>query len=450
MVDHPLFQTAPADVHKTLGRWILTDGFPFVYDAERSHDAFMVDAVTGQEYLDLFSFFASMPIGHNHPGLHDADFLERLQRVAVVKPSNSDLYTPAMADFVATMGRTMPAPFEHMFFIEGGALAVENALKVAFDWKVRKNMDKGLIPREGDQQRGTKVIHFRAAFHGRSGYTLSLTNGFSVEKTQYFPKFPWPRVTTPALRFPLDEHNLASTKAAENLSLSEIRKAFADHPDEIAAILIETIQGEGGDNHFRAEFLRALRQLCDQNEAMLIFDEIQCGMGMTGKWWAFEHYDVHPDLFSFGKKAQVCGIASTTRADEVASCFKVASRINSTWGGNLVDMVRCQRYIEIIEQEDLLSNAATIGAYLLDRLLELQAGYRLVSNARGRGLMCAFDMPNTAKRAELLKRLFENKVLVLPAGSQTIRFRPVLDLTREHVDLAITRIKAALDAMTAR
>ncbi|MCA9653612.1 MAG: L-lysine 6-transaminase [Myxococcales bacterium] len=447
MADHPLYQTAPADVHEVLRRWILTDGFSFVYDADRSHDAFIVDAITGDEYLDMFSFFASMPIGHNHPGLRDPAFLERLQRAAIVKPSNSDLYTPAMADFVLAMGRTMPEPFAHMFFIEGGALAVENALKVAFDWKVRKNIAKGLIPAEGDQQLGTKVIHFRTAFHGRSGYTLSLTNGFSVEKTYYFPKFPWPRVSTPALRFPADEHNLAATVAAEALSLSEIRKAFADEPNEIAAIIIETIQGEGGDNHFRPEFFRALRQLCDDNEAMLIFDEIQCGMGMTGKWWAFEHYDVHPDLFSFGKKAQVCGIASTERANEVDSCFKVSSRINSTWGGNLVDMVRCTRYVEIIEQERLLANAAEVGAHLLQRLLELQDTYPMVSNARGRGLMCAFDLQDTAQRARARQLIGDQKVLILPAGSQSLRFRPVLDVTKDHIDLAISRIKLALDQL---
>lgn len=447
MVDHPLYKTAPADVHKVLGRWLLTDGFSFVYDAERSHDAFIVDAITGDEYLDLFSFFASMPVGHNHPGLHDADFLARLQRVAVVKPSNSDLYTPAMADFVETMGRTMPSSFAHMFFIEGGALAVENALKVAFDWKVRKNMAKGLIPREGDQQLGTQVLHFRTAFHGRSGYTLSLTNGFSIEKTHYYPKFPWPRVTTPALRFPLDEHNLNSTVAAEALSLSEIRKAFADNPNQIAAIIIETIQGEGGDNHFRTEFMQALRDLCDEEEALLIFDEIQCGMGMTGKWWAFEHHGVAPDIFSFGKKAQVCGIASTTRVDEVASCFQVSSRINSTWGGNLVDMVRCTRYIEIIEQDSLLENAAAMGAYLLEQLMELQDSYRMVTNVRGCGLLCAFDLPNTAQRARALQLLAEAKVLLLPAGSQSIRFRPALDIKREHIDLAISRIKKVLDKL---
>jgi L-lysine 6-transaminase len=447
MPTQPDYRTPATQVHEVLSRWMLTDGMPLVYDPARSHGGFIVDGRTGEEFLDLFSFFASMPLGHGHAGLADPAFHARILEAALVKPSNSDIYTQPMADFVATFARTLPAGFSHLFFIEGGALAVENAIKVAFDWKVRKNIAAGRCPDNPEPTLGTKVIHFRGAFHGRSGYTLSLTNGFSIEKTYYYPKFPWPRVSTPALRFPLEEHNLASTIASETLSISEIRKAFADNPNQIAAIIIETIQGEGGDNHFRPEFLRALRQLCDEQEALLIFDEIQCGMGMTGKWWAFEHYDVRPDIFSFGKKAQVCGIASTGRVDEVASCFTVPSRINSTWGGNLVDMVRCTRYIEIIEQEKLLDNATAVGAYLLERLMELQASYRMVSNVRGRGLMCAFDLPNTAQRARALQLLFESKVILLPAGAQSIRFRPALDLKREHVDLAIQRIKLVLDKL---
>ncbi|MEM9456970.1 MAG: L-lysine 6-transaminase [Myxococcota bacterium] len=449
MVDHPSYQTAPTDVHEVLRQWILADGLPLVYDAARSHDAFVVDARTGQEYLDLFSFFASMPIGHNHAGLCDTAFLARLQQAALVKPSNSDVYTPAMADFVRAMGRTMPQAFSHLFFIEGGALAVENALKVAFDWKVRRNIAKGRIgPDAGDDpQLGTRVVHFQMAFHGRSGYTLSLTNGFSPAKTQYFPKFDWPRVSTPGRRFPDTPQNIAATEAAEAQSLAEIKKAFADHPDEIAAIIIETIQGEGGDQHFRPEFFAQLRELCDTEEALLIFDEVQAGMGITGRWWAFEHMGIAPDVFSFGKKAQVCGLGSTTRVDEVDSVFKVSSRINSTWGGNLVDMVRCQRYIEIIEQYDLLTNATEVGGYLLEQLRGLEDTYPHVSAARGRGLMCAFDLPTPEARDQALQLVSEQHVMILPAGARSLRFRPVLDFSRDHVDLAITRIKAALDKM---
>jgi L-lysine 6-transaminase len=435
------FQTAPSAVHATLAKWMLVDGFSIVYDTARSHGAYLVDATTGTEYLDVFSFFASMPVGHNHPKLHDPAFLARIQAAALTKVSNSDVYTPAMADFVTAIGRTMPAGFEHLFFIEGGSLAVENAVKVAFDWKVRKNIARGLCKGTDDDLIGTKVLHFRNAFHGRSGYTLSLTNGFAREKTQYFPKFAWPRVDTPAMRFPFDDAAKADTIAAEKASLAQIDAAIATHGHDIAAILIETIQGEGGDNHFRPEFLAALRKICDEQDILLIFDEIQCGMGITGKWWAFEHTGVTPDVFSFGKKSQVCGIASTGRVDEIDSCFKVPSRINSTWGGNIVDMVRATQYIAIIEEDKLLDRCRDTGEYLRESLHALAKRRAMVTSVRGRGLMCAFDLPSTAVRAACVKHsMLDEKMLVLPCGPQSIRFRPVLDVERAHIDDAIARL----------
>jgi len=435
------FQTAPSAVHAALAKWILVDGFSIVYDTARSHGAYLVDAATGTEYLDVFSFFASMPVGHNHPKLHDPEFLARMQAAAVTKVSNSDVYTPAMADFVTAIGRTMPAGFEHLFFIEGGALAVENAIKVAFDWKVRKNIARGLCKGTDDDLVGTKVLHFRNAFHGRSGYTLSLTNGFAREKTQYFPKFAWPRVDAPAMRFPFDDAAKAEVIAAEKASLAQIDAAIAMYGHDIAAILIETIQGEGGDNHFRSEFLAALRKICDEQDILLIFDEIQCGMGITGKWWAFEHTGVAPDVFSFGKKSQVCGIASTGRVDEIDSCFKVPSRINSTWGGNIVDMVRATQYVSIIEQDQLLNRCRDTGEYLRESLHALAKRRPAVTNVRGRGLMCAFDLPSTALRAACVKHSMQDEqMLVLPCGPQSIRFRPVLDVEPPQIDEAVARL----------
>lgn len=441
------FSTGPGEVRETLGKWMLTDGMPLVYDAAASHDAFIVDAVTGTEYLDMFTFFASMPVGHNHPGLKDPSFVERLTAASAAKVSNSDIYTPAMADFVAAMGRTIPEGFKHLFFIEGGALAVENALKVAFDWKVRKNVARGLADGDTDVQLGTKVLHFQNAFHGRSGYTLSLTNGFARSKTMYFPKFDWPRVPTPAMRFPCTGDNLTATVTDETESLAKIREAIAADPHGIAAIIVETIQGEGGDNHFRDEFFVALRQICDEHEMLLIFDEIQCGFGITGKWWAFEHQGVAPDIFSFGKKTQVCGIAAGPRVDEVDSCFSVSSRINSTWGGNLVDMVRCTRYVELIEEFKLVDNAATVGAHLQAGLRELEATVPMITNTRGKGLMCAFDLPSPDDRAKLLDLCYAEKLLVLPCGPASLRVRPPLDCTKEHIDLALQRLRTAISAM---
>jgi L-lysine 6-transaminase len=440
------FQTDPKSVHDALRAKLLVDGFTFVFDPENSRGSRLVDARTGDEYLDLFSFFASLPIGFNHPGMREPAFLEKLTAIAVAKPTNSDVYTQALADFVTAFSRTLPArpgsesPFKHLFFIDGGALAVENALKVAFDWKVQKNMRRGL-----SESLGTRVAHFHNAFHGRSGYTLSLTNTFDPRKTRYFPKFDWPRLPAPHLRYPITPDVLAEVTQREQAAIAALKEALRAYKNDVACVILETIQGEGGDNHFRGEFLRALRNLCDEEEILLIFDEVQCGFGLTGRWWAFEHFDVWPDIFSFGKKTQVCGIAATTRCDDVDSVFKVPSRINSTFGGNLVDMVRCTRYIELIEREDLVSNAARVGN---DVLRSLEALARelpsLVSNVRGRGLMCAFDLPTTELRDRAKKAIFDEKVIMLASGARSLRYRPVLDFNKADVDAAAERLTRAL------
>ena len=149
--------------------------------------------------------------------------------------------------------------------------------------------------------------------------------------------------------------------AAEKQSIKEIKDALLNNKDDIAAIIIEPIQGEGGDNQFRKEFFMQLRQICNENEILLIFDEVQTGIALTGKMWAHQHF-VKPDLLSFGKKTQVCGVLSTDRIDEIEeNVFKKPGRINSTWGGNIVDMVRFQRILEIIEEEDLVKNCENDG-----------------------------------------------------------------------------------------
>ncbi|MDX1630998.1 MAG: L-lysine 6-transaminase [Thermoanaerobaculia bacterium] len=426
---------SPQQVHETLRRHMLTDGFEMVLDLEKSQGSWLFDSLSQREFLDFFTSFSSYPMGYNHPKMKDPEFRERILLAATMKPSNSDLYTTQMAEFVEIFSGTLPPAFRgHLFFISGGALAVENALKTAFDWKVQKNL------RTGRGEKGTKVLHFQGAFHGRSGYTLSLTNT-DPTKTRYFPKFDWPRVSTPGLRFPLTDEILAETAEAEERSIREIEAAFRDHPHEIAAIIIEPIQGEGGDKHFRGEFLRALRSLADENDALLIFDEIQTGFGTTGRYWCFEHFDVEPDLFAFGKKTQVCGIASSNRVDEVDSVFRVSSRINSTWGGNLVDMIRCQRFVEIIQEDELLANAADQGKRLLRGLRTIAEGHEGMTNARGRGLFVAFDLPDGAVRKRVLDNLREQGLLGLPCGPRSIRFRPPLVVTAEEIDEALDRVE---------
>jgi len=425
----------PTEVHKTLSKHMLADGFDLVLDLKKSKGCRIYNSRAGKYMLDCFSFFASAPLGCNHPKLTTPEFIKKMGELAVNKPTNSDLYTTEMAEFVdAFRKHAVPDYFKHLFFVSGGALAVENGLKTAFDWKVRKNIERGK-----SEKLGTQVIHFKEAFHGRTGYTLSMTNTFNLNKIKYYPMFDWPRIINPKIKFPLNKENLKNVKELEKQAISEIESAVSKNPGDIAALIIEPVQGEGGDNHFRKEFFLELRRLCDEHEMMFVLDEIQSGVGLTGKMWAHEHFDFKPDILAFGKKTQVCGMMVGERVDEIKdNVFNVPSRLNSTWGGNLIDMVRCQKYLEIIDEENLIKNAETQGKYLLECLEELSQKYSdKISNARGLGLMCAFDLPTPEKRDELQKKLYAKDLIVVTCGATTIRFRPPLIISSEEISEAL-------------
>lgn len=430
----------PSEVREMLGRHVLADGLDLVLDLTRSSGSRIVDAVTGRRYLDLYTFFASAPLGINPPGLvDDPTFMAELGAIAANKPANPDTYTTAYAEFVETFTRVLGDPaLPHLFFVEGGALAVENALKVAFDWKSRHNEAAGRSP-----ELGTKIMHFTKAFHGRSGYTLSLTNT-EPNKTARFPKFDWPRIDVPAIVHPLHDH-LDEVIRAEEIALEQVRGAFARYPHDIAAFIAEPIQGEGGDNHIRGEFFQQLKEIVHDHDALLIFDEVQTGGGATGTAWAYQQLGVTPDIVAFSKKIQLGGIMAGGRVDEVAdNVFTVSGRINSTWGGGLTDMVRSRRNLEIIEAEGLIDAAGPKGQHLLDGLqsvvdqLAAQGHPNAVRNIRGRGLFVAVDLVDRSTRDAVLHDLQVNEgVLALACGERSVRFRPALSITQTELDEAV-------------
>ena len=425
-------------VHERLAKHILADGYPIVMDMDKSHGSYVVDE-NGIEYLDLFSMFASTAIGYNHP--HLMAKIDFLGRNAVNKPAMSDIYTKDYADLIDTFERVaMPKELQYLFFISGGTLAVENALKTAFDWKTRLNFSKGI------EKEASDVIHFKQAFHGRSGYTLSLTNTKDPRKYEYFPKFDWPRIENPKRIFPVTEDNLCKVVEAEKRAIEQIENVLETRKNKVACIIIEPIQGEGGDNYFRKEFFQKLREICDREEILLIFDEVQTGMGMTGKMWAFQHYDVIPDVISFGKKTQVCGIlANKEKLDQIPNnVFKESSRINSTFGGNYIDMLRFKLILEVIEQEKLVENAAEKGKYILSKLNEIAKETKKIHSVRGLGLFIAFDFSSDLDRSEFIKTCFENHMIILPCGENSVRMRPHLNISEEDTNKAIEIIKLAL------
>jgi len=428
---------SPSKVLEEIEQHVLLDGFKIVVDLDKSRGSYLHNAVSDKRLIDLYGFFGSMPIGFNHPHFDDPAVQRDLLRAAKVKIANSDVYSEGYAEFVETFERVVGLPpLERYLFIEGGAPAVENCLKAAMDWKVRKNMAAG------HGERGTQVLHFRHAFHGRSGYTMSLTNT-DPRKTDLFAKFDWPRVSCPHMDFSLPESEReADVITREQNAEREIRDFIDQRGIDICAIIIEPIQGEGGDNHFRGEWLQKLRTICDENDILLIFDEVQCGMGATGRNWCCEHFNVVPDLLAFGKKAQVCGVMAGPRLDEVKdNAFRLSSRLNSTWGGNFTDMVRSTHFLRIVEKEHLVENAAKVGGYFLDQLRDLQKEEPLISAARGQGLFLAFDLPDGKTREEFWKGFFDLGVLTLRSGENSIRFRPPLDITAEVVDEAMDAMR---------
>ncbi len=432
----------PKHVHETLDRHQLADGMELVLDLEKSRGIWLHDGRSGRDYLDAFTCFASMPLGYNHPGTFEPQFVEEMARAARANPSNSDLYTGEMAAFVdAFASRVTPAEFPHHFWVAGGGLAVENALKTAFDFKARKLGRTSFDEDVND----LAILHFRHAFHGRTGYTLSVTNTLP-DKVGLFPKFDWPRVHNPAIEYDLDGGIANDIEGEEKKACDEIEAAFKKY--KVAGILIEPMQGEGGDNHFRPEFLAKLRRYADEQEALLIYDEVQTGFFGSGKPWFWQHPGVAPDVVSFGKKTQVCGIYASRRVEEVENhVFKMSSRINSTWGGNLTDMVRCRKYIEIIEQDNLAANITSIGKKVIAGLRDIARESGAFGNVRGIGSLIAFSFDNPQARADMLKALYENTVIALPCGKVTVRFRLPLIMTEQEADTLLDRTAASVHAL---
>lgn len=412
-------------------------------DFDRSEGCRMYDRNVGRLLIDFATHYASLPLGYNHPGFFEEDYEKELLRVSRIKVANLDVLSESYSEFLETFIRVVgPAGFPKYFFIDGGALANENAMKAAFDWKIHRNI------RNGKGERGTDIVHFREAFHGRSGYTLTVTNTTDPNKTKYFPKFDWPRVLNPKMRFPMTGENLSLTLEDERIAREELERIFAAKADDIAAILVEPIQSEGGDNHFRREFLQYLRELADAHDALLIFDEVQTGMCMTGTPWAWQGIGVQPDIFTFAKKAQVGGMVCSDRIlEEPKNVFNTPSRISSTWGASLTDMVRSRKYLEIIERENLLENVRERGAELLEKLHGIAERTELIYNVRGRGLLIAFDVTAPEMRGKIIEELQRNGLLLLVCGDRSIRFRPPLNVTSDVIDEALDIFEKTLETM---
>ena len=426
------FSTSTSTINKCLNKQkYLFDSFPIVWNIQKSQNSFLYDIHTNEEYLDFHGGFGSNPIGWNHPkltkhfssGLWNKHFLN--------KPANCDFYTQEYIEFIDKFQTTIiPKNYPHLFFIDGGALAVENALKIAMDWKYQKN---------GDNNEDLSIAHFTKAFHGRSGYTMSLTNT-EPHKTKNFTKFNWPRFLPSIKTGTLPQNQ----EVYDEFAIGEVEKYFKEHHKSIAGLIIEPIQCEGGDRHFTKYFLQNLQRLCNEHDVLFILDEVQTGFYTTGKTWCFQHYDLEPDLVCFGKKSQQCGVFGGKRLDEIQNhCFNTSGRLGSTWGGNHIDMIRSSKIIDIIKEDNLELNATERGNQWSDEMKMIQSNK--INNIRNLGLIMSFDCESTEKRNQLLDILKKNKLLALGAGENTIRMRPNLAVSKTDISNCVQKTIKGLE-----
>ena len=406
----------------------------FVWDRKAPATGPFCTDPDGNTILDFASHVGSNTLGYNHP-----DLTELAQKIARIDP---DRY--AGTDFICAHGKTphksdIPTPshlheklleitkqfgYTKAFLSNSGSEAVENAIK--FCYQYRKNYGYGFT--------------FNGAFHGRTLGALSLNRSKNLHRSWY-PQIPY------IVSFPYDscqgENCNYGNKAMKNTDAIELMldpKKGLITPEEVAFIIIEPIQGEGGYNIPEAKFIKSVANTAKKYKIPLICDEIQSGMGRTGKWWACEHFGIKPDLITTGKALR---IAATIGKEKIFP--KAAYRIGSTWGeGNAIASAIGYKTIEIIQKRKLLKNAQVMGDYFLKQLIDLKTKYQSISDVRGIGLMDAIDFKTQKQRDQFQNIALQKGLLLLSCGYKVVRLLPPLDVTKREIDLALNIIEDVL------
>ena len=375
----------------------------FVYPLviANGHDCIIEDP-DGNKFLDFTSNIGACPIGYSHPDVMEV--LAEYSTNGTHKIAGQDFYSKEHVDLAETVSTILPQNFK-TFFINSGAEAVENAIKIAY---------RRMGPLPG--------ISCLGAFHGRTLGALSFTSSRPVHKYN-FPEFPVKRI-----KF--------CTKD-DDPEIDSVESLLKEN--KIAFILTEVVQGEGGYYVASKKFIKNLRRCATRYGVPLILDEVQSGIGHTGKWWAFEHYGVTPDIMSTAKALQV-GATMYNKKLEPAD----RSALSSTWGGgSRIDMAVGARTIKVIKRDKLLENATKMGNLLRKGLQEL-VGKKGVTDVRGLGLMIGLEFDTRVRREKKLASLFRNGLLTLGAGQKSLRIIPPLVITKDQIEKGLSIMNQVL------
>jgi L-lysine 6-transaminase len=422
---------------RELEKYVIAEPFPFAIDLEKSLGMTLV-TVDGQELFDWAGYYGAKLLGHNHPGLYEPAYLRKLARAANNKVANPDFLTQECLDYYRMVYHNAPKVMQsddlEVYVVNSGAEAVENMMKYLVAKYNQKYMAKGQIP--GNR----RFIYFDRAFHGRTVFALGVTQTVDPVATKDFVGLN----TAGNIKIPFPSY-FPTTSVVENedrakRSLEQVQAALEQMSDDIVGIIVEPIQGAGGNRTAMPEFFRGLSHLAHKHDVYLAFDEVQTGLGATGKMWGIDHFHLpHPPMaIATGKKWGNGIIFMKEPLEDVGV-------LDSTWGGNLADMVRVTREMEIVIEEGLIEKAAENGHYLHSELQTIAKKYDFMTNVRGLGLYQGFSLDTDERKSNLVKIAREEfGLLLLGAGSRSIRTRPNLNVTREDIDRFIQLLDQSL------
>jgi len=360
---------------------------PLKIDFVKSHDSYFIDKDTGDEYLDFFSMYSSLPLGYNHP-IFDDSFRKKIDEISYMRMANNVCKSDELLEFVKVFKDYTFS--DNFHFTCTGALAVESALKASMQYKKVDN---------------PMVLSVKNSFHGVNGWGFTTSRvGINQKRMEYFPNNSW-------LDLELDEIiDYLNSKDLNNL----------------VSVIIEPIQATNGDIYLDKIKLQTIRKLCYEKDICFIFDEIQTGFGTTGKMWYYEYLDIVPDILIFGKKAQVCGIVIDDKYSEILN--NPYQKLDVTFDGELIDIVRATYILNAFKESDILrkvnQNSEYIGKVLKDKVL----------NYRSKGYLIAFDFSSSERRDKFLERCFKSHLLINKAGDKTVRIRPNLNVLKDEID----------------
>lgn len=450
----PRAKAAIAELHKVFD----TRSLNMLTDYHKSAGNYIADP-DGNILLDVYAQIASIPIGYNNPALLKAAQGEQMINGLINRPALGN-FPPADWAEVLNSGilKVAPKGLDQVFTAMAGSDANETAYKAAFMWRrqherggahvefTEEEMHSAMKNQSPGASNELSILSFKTGFHGRLFGSLSTTRSKAIHKLD-IPAFDWPQATFPQLQYPLDQY-AEENAAAEKAALQEVEHLLTTYHVPPCAVIVEPIQSEGGDNHASPAFFRGLREVTRKHNVLLIVDEVQTGVGATGKFWAHEHWDLPhpPDMVTFSKKAQTAGYYfgnPELRPNKPYRQF-------NTWMGDPARALLFKAIINEIERLDLVSHTAKVGDYLYGKLERLGDKYPgQFANLRGKsmGTFIAFDNPN---RDEFLVRAKKFGVNIGGSGASAVRLRPMLIFEQKHADILLEALENIVKSFTTK